>query len=88
MSAHPANWAAILQSRDSIGIEYASRHGTKTGNAIGRPKRIFDRTEDVRLRASGLSIEKISSQLRLGVGTVVRVLRADPGKLAFQNPSS
>jgi DNA invertase Pin-like site-specific DNA recombinase len=79
----------VIRERVLAGMEYARRHGTKSGNAIGRPKRIFDRGEVVRLRESGLSIEKIAGQMRLGVGTVVRVIRAwDLGEPAFQNPSS
>jgi DNA invertase Pin-like site-specific DNA recombinase len=79
----------VIRERVLAGMEYARRHGTKSGNAIGRPRRIFDRSEVVRLRESGLSIEKIASQMRLGVGTVVRVIRAgDFGEPAFQNPSS
>jgi DNA invertase Pin-like site-specific DNA recombinase len=79
----------VIRERVLAGMEYARRHGTKSGNAIGRPKRIFDRSEVVWLRESGLSIEKIASQMRLGVGTVVRVIRArDFGEPAFQNPSS
>jgi DNA invertase Pin-like site-specific DNA recombinase len=79
----------VIRERVLAGMEYARRHGTKSGNAIGRPRRIFDRGEVVRLRASGLSIEKIARQMRLGVGTVVRVIRAgDLGEPAFQNPSS
>lgn len=77
----------VIRERVVAGIEYARRNGTKSGNAIGRPKRIFDRSEVVRLRASGLSIEKIAGQLRLGVGTVVRVIQAhDSGTATFQNP--
>jgi DNA invertase Pin-like site-specific DNA recombinase len=79
----------VIRERVLAGMEYARRHGTKSGNAIGRPRRIFDRGEVVRLRASGLSIGKIARQMRLGVGTVVRVIRAgDLGEPAFQNPSS
>lgn len=37
----------------------AMTHGTKTGNAIGRPRKIFNRDEVVRLRETGLSIEKM-----------------------------
>jgi hypothetical protein len=59
----------------------------KTGNAIGRPKRILDRSEVVRLRDGGLSIEKIARQMRLVVGTVVRVIQAHQTEPAtFQNP--
>jgi hypothetical protein len=45
----------------------------KTGNPIGRPRRIFNRDEVVRLRGAGLSIEKMANQMRIGIGTVVRV---------------
>jgi DNA invertase Pin-like site-specific DNA recombinase len=59
----------------SAGMKAALKHGTKTGNPIGRPRRIFNRDEVVRLRETGLSIERIARQMRIGVGTVVRVLR-------------
>jgi DNA invertase Pin-like site-specific DNA recombinase len=79
----------VIRERVVAGIEYARQHGTKSGNAIGRPKRIFDRSDVVRLRASGLSIERIARQMRLGVGTVVRVIQAGEGDTAtFQNPSA
>jgi DNA invertase Pin-like site-specific DNA recombinase len=67
----------LIRERVSAGMKAAKTHGTKTGNAIGRPRRIFNRDEVVRLRETGLSIEKIASQMRIGVGTVVRVLQAD-----------
>ena len=66
----------VIRERVVAGMNYARHHGTKTGNAIGRPKRVFDRSDVVRLRDDGLSIEKIARQMRLGVGTVVRVLQA------------
>ncbi|MGA3076812.1 MAG: recombinase family protein [Bryobacteraceae bacterium] len=66
----------VIRERVVSGMEYARRHGTKSGNAIGRPKRIFDRGEVLRLRESGLSIERIAKQMRIGVGTVVRAIRA------------
>ena len=79
----------VIRERVIAGLEYARQHGTKSGNAIGRPKRIFDRGEVVRLRASGLSIERIADQMRLGVGTVVRVIQAQAnGTTTFQNPSA
>ena len=40
----------VIRERVVAGMEYARRHGTKSGNAIGRPKRIFDRGEVIRLR--------------------------------------
>ncbi|MBZ5609696.1 MAG: recombinase family protein [Acidobacteriia bacterium] len=65
----------LIRERVSAGMKAAKAHGTKTGNAIGRPRRIFNRDEVVRLRESGLSIEKIALQVHIGVGTVVRVLQ-------------
>jgi hypothetical protein len=66
----------LIHERVSAGMKAAMKHGTKTGNPIGRPRRIFNRDEVARLRASGLSIEKIASQMKIGVGTVTRVLHA------------
>jgi DNA invertase Pin-like site-specific DNA recombinase len=65
----------LIHERVSAGMRAAKTHGTKTGNAIGRPRRIFDRAEVVRLRAAGLSIERVANQMRIGVGAVVRVLK-------------
>ena len=79
----------VIRERVVAGMEFARRHGTKSGNAIGRPKRIFDRGEVVRLRESGLSIERIASQMRLGVGKVVRAIQAAETRNAgFQKASA
>jgi DNA-binding NarL/FixJ family response regulator len=59
-------------------MKAAKTHGTTTGNAIGRPPRIFNRHEVVRLPGTGLSIEKIADQMSIGVGTVVRMLHRRP----------
>lgn len=75
----------VIRERVVAGMDYARHHGTKTGNAIGRPRRIFDRSEVARLRDDGLSIQGIARQMRLGVGTVVRVLQASENQPdAFQ----
>ena len=68
----------LIRERVSAGMKAAKAHGTKTGNAIGRPRRIFNRDEVVRLRATGLAIEKIADKMNIGVGTVVRVLQSRP----------
>jgi hypothetical protein len=60
----------VIRERVGAELEYARQNGTKSGSAIGRPKRIFDCAEVVRLRESALSIEKIARQMNLGVGTV------------------
>ncbi|SPF37591.1 hypothetical protein SBA4_2020005 [Candidatus Sulfopaludibacter sp. SbA4] len=53
------------------------------------PKRIFDRDEVMRLRDCGLSIERTARQLRIGVGTVVRVIQAaEICRVPFQKASA
>lgn len=68
----------LIRERVSAGMKAAKTHGTKTGNPIGRPRRIFNRDEVLRLRETGLSIEGIAGQMHIGVGTVVRALQSRP----------
>jgi len=65
----------LIRERVSAGMKAAKVRGTKTGNAIGRPRRIFDREAVVRLRTQGVSIEKIARRMTIGVGTIVRALQ-------------
>ena len=65
----------LIRERVSAGMRNARSKGTRSGKAIGRPRRVFDREEVLRLRRDGLSIETIARQTRLGVGTVARVLQ-------------
>jgi putative DNA-invertase from lambdoid prophage Rac len=65
----------LIRERVSPDMKAARKHGTKTGKPIGRPRRIFNHEEVVRLRGTGLSIEKIAREMNIGVGTVVRVLK-------------
>jgi DNA invertase Pin-like site-specific DNA recombinase len=66
---------SVIRERVQAGLDYARRNGTKSGKAIGRPRRVFDREQLFRLRQGGASIEAIALELGLGVGTVVRSLR-------------
>jgi DNA invertase Pin-like site-specific DNA recombinase len=65
----------LIRERVSAGMRNAKSKGTRSGKAIGRPRRVFDREEVLRLRQDGLSIETIARETRLGVGTVARVLQ-------------
>jgi DNA invertase Pin-like site-specific DNA recombinase len=62
----------ITRERIIAGLEYAQEHGTKSGNAIGRPKAVFDRTRVVELRNAGKSWGEIAAALNVGTGTVRR----------------
>jgi DNA invertase Pin-like site-specific DNA recombinase len=80
---------SVIKERIQAGLEYARKHGTKSGRPIGRPRRIFDRERVLALRQKGLPVEHIARQMGLGVGTVVRVLQGSANdSTAFQNPSS
>jgi putative DNA-invertase from lambdoid prophage Rac len=57
-----------------VGKERSSRSGKNL--PIGRPKRIFDREQVLRLRSEGLSLRQIASTLGIGLGTVQRTLGA------------
>jgi hypothetical protein len=65
---------------------------TKSGNAIGRPKAVFDRAKVAQLRDDGRSWREIAGILGVGVGTVLRVHDAgvpkpSPISSAFSGPS-
>ena len=70
---------SVIRERVIAGLEYARERGTKSGRAIGRPRRIFDRDEIVRLRERGLSIRAIAREMGLGSGTISRILEAASG---------
>jgi DNA invertase Pin-like site-specific DNA recombinase len=66
---------SVIREPVMAGLEYAREHGTKSGRPVGRPKKVFDREEVVRLRRRGMSVRAIAQQLGIGSGTVVRALR-------------
>lgn len=77
----------IIKERVVAGLQRAKTKGTRSGRPIGRPRRIFDRGAVLRLRAEGKSIEAIARDVGVGVGTVARILQAEPAA-TFQNPSA
>jgi len=73
----------LIRERVQAGVRKARAQGKR----IGRPRKVFDRDEVFRLRSDGVSIEEISRRMRLGVGTVVRVLQGVAAPTtAFQKP--
>lgn len=65
---------ALIQERVKAGLDRAKRNGTK----LGRPTNLNDsvRSAIVALRARDVSIRRIAAQLRVGTGTVYKVLAA------------
>ena len=64
-----------IRERVLIGLDYAKRHGTKSGKAIGRSKRVFNRDRVIELHAQGMSTRAICEELGLSKGTVGRTLQ-------------
>jgi len=62
----------LIRERVASGVANARRQGKR----LGRPKRIFDRGRALELRKQGLSFPKIARELGVGLGTVVRSIRA------------
>lgn len=56
----------LIRERVNAGI----RHARACGKQLGRPRRIVDGEELVRLKAEGASLRQIAEKLQLGYGTV------------------
>ena len=56
VAAVPQFERELIRESASAGMNAARKHGTKTGNPIGRLRRMFNHDEVVRLRGEGLSI--------------------------------
>jgi DNA invertase Pin-like site-specific DNA recombinase len=62
----------LIRERVNAGI----RHARACGKQLGRPRRIVDRDELVRLQAEGASLRQIAKKLEIGYGTVRVRLRS------------
>jgi DNA invertase Pin-like site-specific DNA recombinase len=62
----------LIRERVASGVANARRQGKR----LGRPRRVFDRGRALELRQQGLSFPKIAQELGVGLGTVVRSIRA------------
>ena len=60
----------LLLERTMAGLEYAREHGTKSGNAFGRPKAIFNRQVAMEMIDGGMSIREVAKKLGVGKDTV------------------
>lgn len=77
----------VIRERVIAGLDYAKRHGTKSGMAIGRPRAVFRRDKVRELRDQGLSWREIAQTLGATVGTVRRAYKDANGAVApCQNP--
>lgn len=65
----------VIRERIFAGLDHARAHGTKSGNAIGRPRRVFDRVKARELRDAGMPFRHIAAVLGVGETTIRRVCR-------------
>jgi DNA invertase Pin-like site-specific DNA recombinase len=65
---------ALIQERVRAGL----RNAKAKGKRIGRPRQEVDVPKVLKLRAEGLSWRAISEHLKLGLGTVYRVVNSTP----------
>ena len=84
---------AVAELERSLIVERVKaglRNARAKGKRLGRPRAIVDSTRIARLRASGLGWKKISRELGVGVGTVLRVAQeasqVGSGIPAFRTP--
>ena len=58
----------VIRERTAAGLEYARRHGTKSGKPIGRPRAVFRHDQVLQLHGEGLSGREIARRLGVGEG--------------------
>jgi DNA invertase Pin-like site-specific DNA recombinase len=62
-----------ISERVRAGLSRAKERGTRTGNAVGRPKVVFDRQKVVDLRSQGRPWREIARACNAAITTVRRV---------------
>lgn len=65
----------LIRERVKAGMARAKRHGTKSGNAIGRPSADVDMRAVRERRKSGESLRKIASDLDVSASLLVKRLK-------------
>ena len=66
-------WFSEMENEErSEAIKAGQARALASGKSVGRPRRIFDRTEVVKLRQEGLSWSRIACRLGVSIGTARR----------------
>ncbi len=63
---------SVIRDRVISGLDYARKHGTKSGRSIGRPKAVFRRDQVKVLRAQGQSWREIARAMGVSIASVRR----------------
>lgn len=75
-----------ISERVKAGLETARLHGTKSGNSIGRQKKIFRRDIAIEMRQEGKSVREIAKELGVCSSIVHRELAGVPKPLPLTVP--
>ena len=69
---------SMIRERVTAGLARARKHGTKSGNPIGRPRNSSERTAGrvMALRRQGWGVLRIGRELEIGTGTAQRIISA------------
>jgi DNA invertase Pin-like site-specific DNA recombinase len=67
----------MINERVIAGVRHAQKHGTKSGQPIGRPRAVVSKTKVWKLKDAGHSIRDIAATLKYSHGTVQRILAGD-----------
>lgn len=68
--------SARISERVKAGLARAKQNGTRSGKAIGRPRRVFSRDKLVELRNQGMSWPKIARKFGIGEATAIRAFQS------------
>ena len=66
----------MIRDRVTAGLARAKKHGTRSGNPIGRPRNSSEHTASrvLNLRRQGWGLLRIGRELKIGAVTVQRIL--------------
>ena len=67
----------MIQERVVAGIRHAQKHGTRSGNAIGRPRAAVRTERVLAMHKKGLSLREIAEQTGVSAMTAQRILKAN-----------
>jgi len=71
-----------IRERVRAGLELARTLGTRSGNPVGRPRRLFSRDKVIELRAQGRSWREIAKECHAGATTVRRAYKFKKASLS------
>ncbi len=67
---------SVIRERINAGLAAAKEYGTRSGNPLGRPRKLYKhRAAVARLMERGLSGRKIAAELKIPAGSVFAIMR-------------